>query len=175
VTADFGTARAVDARAFGEPGQRTFQIRIVGSSLQSASLWVEKQQIQALSLALTQVLSQMGRSEGGEQDLGSFPESPEHEFRVGRMAIGFDSSAGAVVLQAFDITRAEEEEEPDVEVRFTEDACASLNRRLMEIIAAGRPLCPLCGQVLDTTGHFCIRANGHSKEPIPEERIDDSE
>lgn len=175
MTADFGTARAVDARAFGEPGQRTFQIRILGGNLQTASLWLEKQQLQALSMALTQVLSQLGRGEGGEQDVGAFPQTPEHDFRVGRMAIGFDSGDGAVVLQAFEISRAEEEEDPDVQVRFTEDSCASLNQRLMEIIAAGRPQCALCGQVVEPTGHACIRSNGHSKEPIPEERFDDEQ
>jgi len=173
MTADFGTARAVDARAYGDPGQRTFQIRILGADYQSASLWVEKQQIQALSLALTQVLSQTGVKEGETHEIGSFPESAQHDFRVGRMAIGFDSAANAVVMQAFDITRGEDEQEPDVQVRLTEDACAGLNQRLMEIIAAGRPLCPLCGQVMEPAGHGCVRANGHSKEPIPEERIDD--
>lgn len=175
MTADFGTARAVDARAFGEPGQRTFQLRIVGGNLESASLWLEKQQMQALSLALTQVLSQLGRAEGGAQDIGSFPESPEHDFRVGRMAIGFDSAEGNVVLQVFEISRGEEEEEPDVQVRITEVACASLNTRLQEIIASGRPQCALCGEVIDPAGHACIRSNGHSKEPIPEERFDDEQ
>lgn len=173
MTADFGTARAVDARAFGEPGQRTFQLRIVGGNLESASLWLEKQQMQALSLALTQVLSQLGRAEGSGQDIGSFPESPEHDFRVGRMAIGFDSAEGNVVLQVFEISRGEEEEAPDVQVRITDDACASLNTRLQEIIASGRPQCGLCGEVIDPAGHACIRSNGHSKEPIPEERFDD--
>lgn len=175
MTADFGTARAVDARAFGEPGQRTFQLRIVGGNLESASLWLEKQQMQALSLALTQVLSQLGRAEGGAQDIGSFPESPEHDFRVGRMAIGFDSAGGNVVLQVFEISRGEEEEEPDVQVRITEVACASLNTRLQEIIASGRPQCALCGEVIDPAGHACIRSNGHSREPIPEERFDDEQ
>lgn len=175
MTADFGTARAVDARAYGEPGQRTFQLRIIGGNLESASLWLEKQQLQALSLALTQVLSQLGRADGGAQDIGSFPQQAEHDFKVGRMAIGFDQAEGAVVLQVFEISREEEEEEPDVQVRMTEDACASLNARLQEIIAAGRPQCPLCGQVIDPEGHACIRSNGHSKEPIPEDRFDDEE
>jgi uncharacterized repeat protein (TIGR03847 family) len=173
MTADFGTARAIDARAYGQPGQRTFQVRIIGANLESASLWLEKQQMQALSLALTQVLSQLGRTEAGVQEIGSFPETPEHDFKVGRMAIGFDSAEGNVVLQVFEISREEEEEEPDVQVRITEDACASLNVRLQEIISAGRPQCALCGQVIEPEGHACIRSNGHSKEPIPEERFDD--
>jgi uncharacterized repeat protein (TIGR03847 family) len=173
MTADFGTARAVDARAYGEPGQRTFQMRILGANLESASLWLEKQQLQALSLGLTQILTQLGHGEGGAQDIGSFPESPDHDFHVGRMAIGYDSADGAVVLQIFEITRGEDEEDPDVMVRILEDACAGLNKRLQEIILAGRPQCPLCGQVIEPAGHACIRSNGHSKEPIPEERFDD--
>ncbi|HTE66110.1 MAG TPA: DUF3090 family protein [Candidatus Binatia bacterium] len=34
-------------------------------------------------------------------------------------------------------------------------------RRAADLIAAGRPLCPFCGQPLEPTGHFCTRTNGH--------------
>lgn len=175
MTADFGTARAIDAKAYGDPGARTFQLRIIGSNLESASLWMEKQQMQALSLALTQVLTQMGRPNSSSEDIATFPEGPDHDFRVGRMAIGFDTATGTVVLHVFDLGRDEDDEEPDVQVRVSGDACASLNSRLQEIIAAGRPQCPLCGAPLDPAGHACIRANGHSKQPIPEDRVDDEQ
>lgn len=169
MTADFGTARGIDARAHGEPGARTFQLRIIGSNLESASLWLEKQQMQALSLALTQVLNQIGRPNRDSEEISAFPEGADHDFRVGRMAIGFDPSTGTVVLHIFDLGRSEDEEEPDVQVRVTSDDCASLNGRLQEIIASGRPQCPLCGVPLDPEGHACIRSNGHSKEPIPDD------
>lgn len=171
--ADFGTARAVDARAYGQPGERTFQLRLLGAALESAALWLEKQQLQALSLALTQVLNQLGRAEGGAEDIAAFPEKAEYDFHVGRMQIGFDSAQGSVVLQIFDITRDEDEDEPDIQVKLTEDACVSLNARLLEIIEAGRPQCQLCGQPVDAKGHTCIRSNGHFKTPIPEDRIDE--
>jgi uncharacterized repeat protein (TIGR03847 family) len=148
-------------------------MRILGANLESASLWLEKQQLQALSLALTQVLSQLGRGGLGAGDIESFPAAPDVDLRVGRMSIGFDSAEGAVILQIFEISRGEDEGDPDVTVRLTEDACSGLNRRLQEIIAAGRPQCPLCGQVMEPAGHSCIRSNGHSEEPIPEERFDD--
>jgi uncharacterized repeat protein (TIGR03847 family) len=134
---------------------------------------MEKQQMQALSLALTQVLTQMGRPNRDSEEISTFPDGPDHDFRVGRMAIGFDTSSSTVVLHVFDLGRDEEEEEPDVQVRISPDACAGLNSRLQEIIAAGRPQCPLCGAPLDPEGHACIRSNGHSKQPIPEERADD--
>lgn len=173
MTKDFGTARGIDARVYGDPGARTFQLRIIGSNLESASLWMEKQQMQALSLALTQVLTQIGRTNTQSEDISGFPDGPDHDFRVGRMAIGFDTSTGTVVLHVFDVGRDEDEEEPDVQVRVTSDACAGLNTRLQEIIAAGRPQCGLCGAPLDPGGHACIRANGHSKQPIPDETSDD--
>jgi len=175
MTADLGTAREIDARAHGEPGQRTFEIRVIGANYQSASFWVEKQQIEALNMALTQVLAQLNLPTRRADTIGTFPEGPDHSFRVGRMAIGFDTSNSTVVLQVFEISRDEDEEDPDVQVRITEDACASLNTRLQEIIEAGRPICPLCRQSMDPEGHACIRSNGHSKQPIPDRLEDDEE
>ncbi len=173
MTADFGTARGIDALAHGLPGARTFQLRIIGAQSESASLWLEKQQMQALSLALTQVLSQLGRPTRTVDEIASFPPGPDHDFHVGRMAIGFDSGNGTVVLHIFEATRGEDEEEPDLQVRITEDACAGLNGRLQEIIAGGRPVCPLCGLPMDDGGHACVRSNGHSEQPIPEDNIED--
>jgi predicted amidophosphoribosyltransferase len=28
-------------------------------------------------------------------------------------------------------------------------------------VAAGRPICSMCGQPIDPEGHFCPRKNGH--------------
>jgi uncharacterized repeat protein (TIGR03847 family) len=176
MTADFGVARAIETRAYGEPGKRTFELRIVGSDDRSASLWLEKQQLQAMALAFTQLLTQLGQPERGSREIRGFPESAEETFRVGRMSIGFDASNNTVVLHIFRDTREEDEDDPDVLVRVSQDDCASLNTNLQEIIAAGRPACPLCGMPMDEGGvHMCVRANGHSKQPIPDGRLEDAE
>ena len=60
-------------------------------------------------------------------------------------------------------------------VRLTPDHLAWLVGQLSEIIAKGRPLCPLCGVSVDTDGHACVRANGHIQQPIPDEQTDESE
>ena len=52
MTVELGLATAVDAQAFGQPGQRTFRLRLLGEQAEAASLWLEKEQMQALSLAL---------------------------------------------------------------------------------------------------------------------------
>jgi uncharacterized repeat protein (TIGR03847 family) len=170
MTVDLGIARAVDAQTFGAPGQRTFQLRIIGSSSVSASLWLEKQHLQALNLAFAQVLAQLDYGDRpGPPDLSDFPVAAEHDFKVGRLGLGFDPSDRTIVLDAFELT-AEEEADAIVRVRMTPEQCAWLVGQLSEIIAKGRPLCPLCGASMDPEGHTCIRSNGHLKQPIPDEQ-----
>ncbi len=173
MTIDFGMARGVDAQAFGQPGQRTFHLRIVGEAGQSASLWIEKEQMQALTLALKQMLGQLEYdAEPPPTDVGEFPVVADHDFRVGRMGMGFNPSDRTIVLFTYEI-EVEQEDEPSLRVQLTQEQCASLSAKLDDIISSGRPLCPLCGLPIDPGGHACVRANGHSKQPIPEDEADD--
>jgi hypothetical protein len=63
----------------------------------------------------------------------------------------------------------EDEDDPTVRARITQEQSASLSAQLDEIIAGGRPICPLCGLAIEPAGHACVRSNGHSKQPIPDE------
>jgi len=174
MTVEFGVARAIDAQAFGQPGQRTFRLRIVGGDAQSASIWLEKEQLQALSLALKQMLAQLEyKAEPPAADVGEFPVVADNDFRVGRMGMGFNAADRTVVLYAFELGVEEDEEAPTLRVRLTQEQCASLGAQLDGIIAGGRPVCPLCGLPMDRGGHACVRSNGHSKEPIPDEEPDE--
>jgi uncharacterized repeat protein (TIGR03847 family) len=173
MTSDFGLARGIDAQTFGQPGQRTFRLRIVGEDAQTASLWLEKEQMQALSLALKQMMSQLEYDqEPPPADAGEFPVVADNDFRVGRMGMGFNAPDRTVVLFTYEVG-VEDDETPTLRVRLTQEACASLGVQLDDIIAGGRPICPLCGLAIDPEGHMCVRTNGHSKQPIPEE--DDGE
>lgn len=174
MTLDLGTARGVDARAFGKPGERTFQLRIMGATEETAALWLEKQQLQALSLALSQVLAQTGGEDTPATDLSFFPEPPDADLHVGRMAVGYDPADKTVVIQAHDLA-SDEDGAPDVIARITSANVAQLSTRLKEMIAGGRPICPLCGVPLSSSGHTCIRSNGHSEEPVPRGRLEDDE
>ena len=174
MTVEFGIARSIDAQAFGQPGQRTFRLRIVGGEAQAASIWLEKEQMQALSLALKQMLSQLEyNAEPPVADIGEFPVVADHDFRVGRMGMGFNAADRTVVLYAFELGADEDDDDPTLRVRLTQEQCASLGVQLDEIIAGGRPTCPLCGLPVDRAGHACVRSNGHSKQPIPDEDQDD--
>jgi uncharacterized repeat protein (TIGR03847 family) len=177
MTLEFGVARGIDAQSFGQPGQRTFRLRIVGAEGESASLWMEKEQLQALSIALKQMLSQLEYNEEPPvASAGEFPVVADHDFRVGRMGMGFNASDRTVVLYTFELGATETDgEEPTLRARLTQEQSASLGVQLDEIISGGRPTCALCGLAIDPSGHACIRSNGHSKQPIPEEEDGEAE
>jgi uncharacterized repeat protein (TIGR03847 family) len=174
MTIEFGVARGIDAQSFGQPGQRTFRLRIVGANVESASLWMEKEQMQALSIALKQMLSQLEYNDDPPAaSAGDFPVVAEHDFRVGRMGMGFNASDRTVVLYTFELGASDaDEDEPTLRARLTQQQSASLSVQLDDIISGGRPVCPLCALPMDEN-HACIRSNGHSKQPIPEENAEE--
>ena len=66
---------------------------------------------------------------------------------IARIAEG-DASAGGTEL---DVVRVQLE--PNAALEFASGALA--------VVQAGRPPCPLCGEPLEPTGHFCTRRNGY--------------
>ena len=171
MTVEFGLAQGIDSQSFGQPGQRTFRLRILGENAQSASLWMEKEQMQALSIALKQMLSQLEyNDEPPSADAGDFPVVADHDFRVGRMGMGFHAADRSVVLYTYELGASDEDDaEPSLRVRLTQEQSASLGVQLDDVIAGGRPVCPLCGLPMEPSGHACVRSNGHSKQPIPDD------
>jgi uncharacterized repeat protein (TIGR03847 family) len=51
-----------------------------------------------------------------------------------------------------------------VRVELEPQAALHFASGALEVVRAGRPPCPLCGAPLDSTGHFCVRRNGHANE-----------
>ena len=75
---------------------------------------------------------------------------------------GLDASLAASILAAFETSTSDDEDGPDVlRVRVTAAAARSFVQRAAQVVASGRPPCPLCGQPLDAQGHICPRRNGH--------------
>src|SRR3990172_7111369 len=107
-TYDFGPLDALDAEAVGEPGKRTFRIR-AWKDQAAASLWLEKQQLLALSLALRQVMAQAGQSpRAGPPVTRAFPEQPSVDIKVGRLALGRDEKGDRLVLWAHESGTSED-------------------------------------------------------------------
>src|SRR5207244_3005893 len=86
-----------------------------------------------------------------------FPSRPTVDFKVGRLAFGFDEALKRFVLVA------DEEEAEEQATHFTcqvaEAQVRALTVKISEIVAAGRPRCPLCGAPMEGT-HVCPLANG---------------
>ena len=171
---DFGRVNSLEAEAIGEPGQRTFRLR-VSSGQRTASLWLEKEQLQALALALMRLLVQMGQPEyipaagAVANPLATFPDQPSLDVKVGRLGLGLDQTEGNIVLFAYESEEGEEEaEQPETEAalacRAAPAQCRDLVAMIEGIIAAGRPICRLCLGPIDPEGHVCARSNGHRSE-----------
>jgi uncharacterized repeat protein (TIGR03847 family) len=92
-----------------------------------------------------------------EDEADDDPDDPDEE-----AVAELDASLAASILAAFETSGDDDEDGPDVlRVRVTAAAARSFVRRAAEVVASGRPPCPLCGQPLDKQGHICPRRNGH--------------
>ncbi|MCU0482802.1 MAG: DUF3090 family protein [Chloroflexi bacterium] len=178
---DLGSPDRFVAGTVGSPGNRTFFLQgIRGQTVVSVAL--EKVQVQVLAERLVALLAEVG---GGSEttptvtppatrDRGPLAEPLVESFRVGTLTIGWDAGRGEVLLEArAQVGDAEDEAAaielddddptgPDlVRVRLGPQAALAFAERSLELVAAGRPPCPLCGQPLDPGGHLCPRRNGY--------------
>jgi uncharacterized repeat protein (TIGR03847 family) len=158
----------MDAEAIGEPGNRTFRLRVLSRG-EAASLWLEKEQLAALTLAIRQLLEQTDDddSDADEQEArrAPFPEPPEVDFKLGKLGIGYDEAQRIVTIFAYE-TETADDASPTFSCQLTRGQCRTFADRAEETISAGRPLCVVCGAPIDKDGHRCQRRNGHSNRPI---------
>ncbi|MGC4192205.1 MAG: DUF3090 family protein [Thermomicrobiales bacterium] len=157
-----GDAQRVRVDALGEPGNRRFRFSAVIDG-ETFIVWMEKQQLQALGLAVEQMLEQLPES-GGFVDHDSLPlgfdDATRSQFRVGRMELGFDPVADRIVISAHDLQA--EETLPSLSVRISRSQALELSTDAAMVVSAGRPRCPMCGELYDPkTHHVCPEQNGH--------------
>lgn len=166
----------------GEPGQRTFFLQArSGTNLVSVAL--EKQQVLALVARLDELLDELMAVPGNEgvvpaiTPLGLHDSDPleqpiVEQFRVGTMTLSWDPVEHRVVIEVFPVAELDpaaavegEEEEPTepeelVVLRLGAGQARAFCSRSNQVIEAGRPDCPFCGNPVDPDGHLCVRANG---------------
>jgi len=171
------------AGTVGPPGQRTFFLQArTGARVTSVAL--EKQQVSVLAERIDELLDELMQAAGGDvlipaiapRDLtDSQPlEQPiEEEFRAGTMTLSWDPGDERVVIEVFPYTEAavvspdqldEELTEPEPDevflVRIDAGSARAFVKRAEQVLEAGRPSCPFCGNPIDPDGHLCVRANG---------------
>jgi uncharacterized repeat protein (TIGR03847 family) len=180
---DLDPVTRLTADAVGAPGERTFYLQ-AASGADQVTLLVEKEQVRRLAESLQSWLPELAAdrpedpeearvAEAGELALS---EPLEPDFRVGQLSLSYDPERDRVVVVAVELLAADElpEEElppelaPELapeprEVRLvvTRPQLRVLARHGSQVVARGRPLCPLCGNPMDASGHICPALNGH--------------
>jgi uncharacterized repeat protein (TIGR03847 family) len=160
---DFGEALSIDAEAIGQPGDRTFRLLIKGTS-QAASIWMEKQQLAGIAVWLDEVLERLDREEPStEPDVEPIPIGAifDVEFRATQIGLGYSEEEHLFAIHAFDERMAGGA--PTLRCLLTRGQSRVLSRKIAEVVAGGRPLCPLCDMPIDPEGHVCPKSNGHHK------------
>jgi uncharacterized repeat protein (TIGR03847 family) len=163
---DLNPVTHITVGAIGEPGKRTFYLQ-GRQGLTIVTLIVEKEQVAALSRGIDELLERLGIERNVlvnayEMEL-SHPIEPV--FRVGQLGLGYDAEQKLMMLVAYELPEEEEPVSVDV-VRFwaTAEQMRAVARHAAAVVAAGRPICVLCGRPIDPAGHFCPKRNGHGEK-----------
>jgi len=163
------------AGTVGQPGQRSFYLQASAGG-RVTSVLVEKFQVSLLAERIDELLDEVLSDSGtappaaAPTDDGPLDLPLTEDFRVGAIALAWDSDGDRVVIEAQEESDAPVEPLSDdipadgpgvLRVRITPSAARAFAQRALNLVAAGRPPCPLCGLPLDANGHVCPRQNGH--------------
>ncbi len=168
---DFNPVSHITIDTTGPPGKRTFYLQ-ARQGTRLISLILEKEQAHALAIAIDELLEKLERqypqtpklSETiSELDMG-LQEPLVPEFRVGQLGLGYDEREDHLILIAYELPQ--DPEDPVSIARFwaTRAQMRALSIHAKEVVAAGRPICLLCGEPIDPEGHFCPRGNGDGQK-----------
>lgn len=168
-------AQRLRVEALGEPGQRRFRLLVLVDG-ETTIIWLEKQQLQALGLAVDQMLDQLPE---GAPDLDSsglpleFDEDTRRQFRVGRMELGYDERNDRFVIIAHDLM--EELPGDGFRCRITRGQARELSVEAVTVVAAGRPRCTMCGAPMGPGTHVCPQQNGHLPRALADMAVEDDD
>jgi uncharacterized repeat protein (TIGR03847 family) len=179
---ELGALEILGAAVVGEPGQRRFYL-YVQSRRGSAVIWMEKEQLNRLSLTLDQVLAQLteGQVLRTEAQVGGhsapvglpadFLKAPEYDFRSSQMGLTYNErdEMFTFTITPVEIVLEVGVEEPTVLLReddaisflFTQKQAQQLASAIAAQMSGGRPVCPLCQTPLDGGPHACVKQNGY--------------
>lgn len=163
---------SVDAITFGtvgEPGKRVFYVQAWAAAT-TVTLKVEKQQVHGLAAAMQEVLKDLP-TESSPAAAPALRSPVEAAWAVGGIGLSaFDEATQRVTVLFEELVRAGDD---DGDEELTSGATARLGvtiaqmvalvARGEELVAGGRPNCPLCGNPMDPDGHSCPKTNGHLK------------
>ncbi len=171
--------------AIGPTGQRVFYIQ-AQKGHQTVTLIAEKFQVQSLAIGIERFLAEIAEkypdlpassADYNEETMRIHPPVDPF-FRIANIGLGFNIDEDLIVMVIHELlpefedddfedfedaseSDEEDQEEPSV-ARFwcTRSQLMALGRWGLAVVAQGRPLCPQCGEPMDSEGHFCVKKNG---------------
>ena len=163
---DLPSVDAVTFGTVGEPGKRVFYVQAWAAST-IVTLKVEKQQVQGLAAAMQELLNDLPTESSPAAAPGLRPPV-EAEWVVGGIGLSpYDDATQRVTILFEELVRQEEGDEEaegaTARIGVTIAQMVALVERGEELVAGGRPNCPLCGNPMDPDGHACPKTNGHLK------------
>ena len=165
---DLPSVDAVTFGTVGEPGKRVFYVQAWSAST-IVTLKVEKQQVQGLAAAMQELLNDLPTESSPASAPGLRPPV-EPQWVVGGIGLSpFDEATQRVTVLFEELVRGDgEDDDADVaaasaRIGVTIAQMVALVERGEELVAGGRPNCPLCGNPMDPDGHACPKTNGHLK------------
>ena len=162
-------AERIQVDAVGEPGDRRFRLLSIVNG-QTYAVWMEKQQVHALGLALEQMLARLpdaGPVLPATPGLAEFDLETRKQFRVGRMELGYDDHEDRIVIVAHDLN-SPEDNDAAFACRVTREQARDLSAESAAVVAAGRPRCTMCGAPMGPGPHVCPQQNGHLPHELGE-------
>jgi len=176
INLDLNPISHITVDAIGEPGERVFYLQGKNED-RVVTLLVEKFQIQTLSLAIENLMSEL-RDKLPDIDVAS-PDYKEEDmilkvpldplFRVGELSLGYEPGQDLMVLIAKEVPqdKPDTEEESLSEIRFwcTRSQLWALGRWGIELASRGRPVWPSTGEPILPAGEFSPKNNGHKTTP----------
>lgn len=147
--------------ALGPPGERVFylQAREAGTVV---TLKVEKEQVRALGVYLAKLLDQIASGGGAAPAAPALLEPVSPAWAIAAIEVGYDQGRGRVVIIATELREDEDAKAATTRFLVTREQAAAFVERARALMTAGRPLCPMCREPIDPSGHVCPRANGHA-------------
>ena len=164
---NLGLVEYIEAESHGRPGQRTFNIT-ARSARGTAIVWMEKEQLFQVGASLKQFIATRESTADPvpfELDLEESAHLIDTEFKTPQMTLKHDPASDVFTLSAEDYgDGGSDEPEQVVEFSFPRDEAERLANKSLEVVASGRPPCPLCtGPITPGDDHFCVKVNGHTQ------------
>jgi uncharacterized repeat protein (TIGR03847 family) len=166
---------SITSDAIGKPGQRVFYIQ-AASLDQTVTLIIEKIQLQSLAATILRFLDDLhkqnqnlvvpsGKYSEAEQRI-SLPIDPY--FRIGEISLAYEIESDIICLSAWEIIMESnastlQEERNSITIWCTREQFKTFANWSLDLAQKGRPICPLCQNPIDPSGHFCPKRNGHLK------------